>query len=393
MLVTTFLHKVISRALPQVHTKRMAALFDAIEAVVQGAPLSLTSLGRSLTTKAQVKHNIKKVDRLLGNIHLQKERIYFYQWMTRVVLSKEKQPVILVDWSHADDRKKFFILRASLVTAGRSVPLFESAHHCDNEPAFHRKFIRQLQALMPKNCQPIIVTDAGFRRTWFTEVESLGWHYVGRMRNRELFMRPNEKRSFQLRWFYRQATTRATDLGTFEMTKHRFTTRVCLLKKQATGRVHSGRLGKKAKDSRSKQCAKRERDPWLLVTNLPSSWRAKQIAKLYALRMRIEEGFRDLKSVRYGMGFRFQASQSSERINILLLIAAIGLFATYLCGRYVKDQNKHRQYQANTSKETVLSLVSLGRQWLRRRTPISYKNWRKLMEQHFSSMSTCSVLS
>ncbi|WP_252360521.1 hypothetical protein, partial [Escherichia coli] len=37
--------------------------------------LTLTELGRNLPTKARTKHNIKRIDRLLGNRHLHKERL------------------------------------------------------------------------------------------------------------------------------------------------------------------------------------------------------------------------------------------------------------------------------------------------------------------------------
>ena len=46
----------------------------------------------------------------------------------------------------------------------------------------HQAFLRQLQAVLPVGCRPIIVTDAGFRTPWFQQVEALGWDWVGRIR-------------------------------------------------------------------------------------------------------------------------------------------------------------------------------------------------------------------
>jgi hypothetical protein len=53
----------------------------------------------------------------------------------------------------------------------------------------------------------------------------------------------------------------------------------------------------------SKKQARREREPWLLVASLSlHSFTAKQVMKLYQARMQIEEGFRDSKNHRYGLG-------------------------------------------------------------------------------------------
>lgn len=79
----------------------------------------------------------------------------------------------------------------------------------------------------------------------------------------------------------------------------------------AQGPSLPGRLGKRAADSRSKQCAKWARDPWVLVSNLPPHWDARGIVTLYARRMRIEEGFRDLECIRYGMGLQLAIGATS----------------------------------------------------------------------------------
>src|SRR6202043_3611658 len=44
------------------------------------------------------------------------------------------------------------------------------------------KFLKKLKKLLPAECQPIIITDAGFHTPWFEQVWSLGWDYVGRVR-------------------------------------------------------------------------------------------------------------------------------------------------------------------------------------------------------------------
>lgn len=392
MQVAGFLHKSFSRALPQVHSGRMQSLFDAVSAGLAGAPLSLTGLGRCIRSQAKVKHAIKQIDRLLGNPHLQQERLAFYGHMARGIWRRERHPVVLVDWSHADDRKQLFILRASLVNDGRSVALFEAAHDRENCPQFQQQFLQTLFRLVPRHCRPVIITDAGFGRKWFAAVEALNWFYVGRIRNRECFAWPGKEDWRAVTLLYRGAKSKPEELGWMDMTRHRLRVRVVRYQRQPQGRVYHGRLGNRSADSRSKQCAKREREPWLLVSNLAAAWSTKTVVKLYALRMRIEEGFRDLKSIRFGIGLRLQGSRSPARLNVLLLIAAIMAFAIYLCGQHAKTVGMARSYQANTSLGNVLSLFSIGRQWLRRPEQLSGRTWRALEDKMMDAMITAHLL-
>lgn len=68
---------------PNIHKKRVMSLILATKSVLDGADLSLTTLGRNLDTKTGVKHAIKRLDRLLGN--------------SRLISSANPWPVVLVD--------------------------------------------------------------------------------------------------------------------------------------------------------------------------------------------------------------------------------------------------------------------------------------------------------
>ena len=85
-----------------------------------------------------------------------------------------------------DARKRHYLLRASVAVNGRSATVYEEVHTLagKDKRRTHRAFLRQLQAVLPVGCRPIIVTDAGFRTPWFQQVEALGWDWVGRIRNR-----------------------------------------------------------------------------------------------------------------------------------------------------------------------------------------------------------------
>src|SRR2546422_10541469 len=65
------LHKWLRDACPSIHKARLSALVKVVHVLLVGGRLTLTDLGRRLPTSAFVKHNIKFVDRLLGNTQLQ----------------------------------------------------------------------------------------------------------------------------------------------------------------------------------------------------------------------------------------------------------------------------------------------------------------------------------
>ena len=77
------LHRWLKKSCPWIHVARVGVLVKVVEGLLGGGRLALTHLGRSLQSKAYVKHNIKCVDRLLGNEHLHRER--------RVARTLEKQ--------------------------------------------------------------------------------------------------------------------------------------------------------------------------------------------------------------------------------------------------------------------------------------------------------------
>ena len=52
----------------------------ATESLLDGNQLSLTQLGRSITGNVVPKHNIKRINRLLGNLHVVKDKFTIYQW-------------------------------------------------------------------------------------------------------------------------------------------------------------------------------------------------------------------------------------------------------------------------------------------------------------------------
>jgi hypothetical protein len=88
MHAITILHRILSTSFPVIHAKRLASLLAAVEAVVTGSRLTLSDMGRGLTGSVAVKHNIKRIDRLLGNDLLHTEISKLYEALCPAVLER-----------------------------------------------------------------------------------------------------------------------------------------------------------------------------------------------------------------------------------------------------------------------------------------------------------------
>ena len=160
---------------------RRTALFVNVMAALHGEVLTVTHLGRSIRSDAKEKHCIKRADRLLSNRRLQRERQDIHASLTQLLIGMKQRPVIIIDWSDMDECKRHFLLRASAPVEGRSLSLYEEVHTVKSKekPKTHQQFLQTLKSLLPPNCRPILVTDAGFRTPSFKQVEALGWDWVG----------------------------------------------------------------------------------------------------------------------------------------------------------------------------------------------------------------------
>lgn len=367
------------------HKIRRLSLFAAIESTINGASLSVTGLGRNISNRALEKHRIKRVDRLCSNAHLQKEILPIYAQMCASLIGKTKHPIIHVDWSDMDDRKQHFLIRASLAAQGRSLTLFEEIHPLNRKekPKTHRLFMERLKAMLPEDCKPIIVTDAGFRIPWFELVESLDWDFVGRVRNKTYCKKKRGTSWFPIKQLYQSATLRAKDLGLYlQGMKKSFEARMIIIWRKPKGRKDKTANGKRARRSKkSRACAAREKEPWLLATSLPQTrGLSKKVVKIYATRMQIEESFRDLKT---GLNMNACGSRNSPRLQVLLLIALVAQYLLFLLGLAVKSAKKHRRYQANSVKNrNVLSNQFIGlRAYKDKQLRLLKKHWEAAINE------------
>jgi hypothetical protein len=155
-----------------------------VESALNQNALTVTSIGRGIAGDAYEKHSIKRCDRLLSNEHLYRETTNIYGRICKQWVSNSSRPVILVDWSYLDDCSNAFLISAMLVCDGRPITLYSQTHPLatKEQPDTHQHFLETFKKLLPDNCHPIIIADAGFKVPWHELVLSLGWDYVGRVR-------------------------------------------------------------------------------------------------------------------------------------------------------------------------------------------------------------------
>lgn len=238
------------------------------------------------------------------------------------------------------------------------------------------RFLQQLRTLLPPGCCPILVTDAGFRAPWFRAVTTMGWRWVGRLRNRT-HVKPVDVRDEPGEWLpcktlHALALTEPRDLGLMHIVEsHPWVSRLIVHRKPARGRKDRNRFGDTARNSNSRKSAQREREPWLLATSPElQDLSARQLVAIYAQRMQIESSFRDLKSHRYGQGFEDSLTRKGPRIEILLLLNALAAFASWLVGLACEATGVATWLSPNRSSHRQYSIVRIGREALVRRWPL-----------------------
>jgi len=365
MRVASIVREVCASCRSKIHAVRFRALVAVVEAVVQVGRLSLSALGRGIAGPAAPKHGIKRVDRLLRNRHLWAERWLIFDSMIWCILrggawrrhrAIRSRPVILVDWTQAVGDQR--VLVAAVPIGGRALTLYFEVHpeRRLGSTKVQTRFLRALRDLLPPGCRPVIVTDAGFHGPFFRDVQRLGWDFVGRLRGTAKARPVGGGAAISKDEFYAQASLLPRALGSFDLYTSSQSVRANLV--LVRSRRKPGRKLPPPTSKDEKEFRKAARDPWLLTTSLDHD--AAAVVALYAMRMQIEETFRDAKNHRFGWALRHVKTDSIERMTILLLITCLATIAVTLIGHAAERAGYHRSYQANTLARRVLSFFVLG---------------------------------
>jgi hypothetical protein len=392
MHAAKLLHTLLDKSCESIDKRLSSTLFESVEALTRCKQLSIVSIGRSLNRSALVKHNIKRIDRLFGNKSLHKKNIIFYRGISHQVLKNNLNPLIVIDWSGLTPCGAYHFLSASVTVKGRTLTLYDQAYPLDEcyKNKTHQVFLKMLKSLLPDDCKPIIVTDAGFRNTWFKLVKHMGWDFVGRVRNTTHYRKEESNIWSPIKELYQKAAYKASYIGEAVLAKcNPLSCHFYLSKQRKKYRVKRNLIGKKVQCSASKRHEKRENEPWLIVSSLSvENVSANDIMLIYKKRMQIEESFRDLKNTRYGLGLRHCRSYQTDRLNVALLVATLAMLALWLFGTAAKLRKLHYTFQTNTIKNRdVLSCMFVGWQVLLR-NEIKFKKNEMVLALHSITLAT-----
>jgi len=357
MHATKLLHNRLQQSAPEIHQTRLNAFIAAVHSATNGASLTITSLGRGLQGATRDKHKIKRIDRLIGNPHLYQDRNAIYRALTKLAVSKVKTPMIVIDWSPLCGDLSHQLLRAAIPVGGRALTLYEEVHpvgKLGNRIVQHQ-FIDHLAAILPTNSNPIIVGDSGFRTPFYRYIEDrYGWHWIGRVRGRD-FMRPTEQEDswVSVKTLFSQAKQRATFLGEVDWVRnHPMQALAVTVRNRKKGRHNMTIRGNQSRSRHNAVNAKRNGEPWVIVYSMSlQSYSHHQILNLYKKRMQIELGFRDTKSIAYGLGLCQRRCVSLKRRAILCLIAACATWLLWCIGEIAKTQSLVHHVRPNSSSK------------------------------------------
>jgi hypothetical protein len=267
--ITNILRRQFNGDLQGIHGARTGLVFTATSALLRAGKISLTSIGRTIAVETTQKHGIKRVDRLLGNQRLWEERREFYKAIARRLIPEASRPVIVVDWTSLTTT--MWTLTAAISFEGRALVIYSESHPISRylKTAVHRAFLRSLRDVLPSQCVPIVVTDAGFRSPWMKEVVALGWDYVCRLRGLNRLRKLGTTGWRPLRSFFLNVTRHEKDFGAYQVGRRiRHTTRIVGYRKRGSwmrlGAQWREKWGEQGKGRTTKQ-KRAAKEPWILA--------------------------------------------------------------------------------------------------------------------------------
>ncbi len=361
-IVQNFVHKHLSL----IHAARRQLLCAAVCAVMGGHLLSLSRLARALMGQSNQKAALKRVDRLMGNQRIAQEARVVGAALLRSLCRSAQPLVIAVDWSEVAPDGAFVELRAvaTCMGMGRGLTIYQQVYPEKKlgNGRVERALLKTLHEWVPAGVPVIIITDAGFRRPWFIQVERLGWSWVGRIRAGVCVSRDDTHWEQASAWFAKATGKDCRWRDCWLTREFRFACDIVLYRRRAVGGKRYGRAGHGSTPKARREAKASAREPWLL-SHSPQlrTLRADEIVALYGLRMQIEENFRDSKSTQLGMGLEVSQSRSAPRLHALLLIGTLAAFLLWHVGQLAEAEGLHLRFKATNRVARELSIITLAK--------------------------------
>jgi hypothetical protein len=322
--------------------KTCAAIVIALCQAVQASSFAIAGQ-LSCLTEVQFGSALTRLYRFLRNERF--DNWLLTEQLLKLLAQPDKSLLLALDWTKWQDR--FSVLTASVCVGTRSVPVAVSACHKRHlarsqnlwEETFLRLVVDRLRAV---GVEALWLCDRGFHRVkWLEKLLEMKQQFIVRLQR--------------------------------DVTVH-FQEESCLLTALAItegqrvdlGFVHL-RADKLVRVRVIGVWAKGAKEAWWLATNLQN--RVSKVVALYDRRMGIEEQFRDVKGVRFGVKLKWTCFTKAEFVERMYLLVGIALVLWTSVGRAVEESQPKVRLMSKT-KGARLSLARIG----------SYY-WQKLSKQ------------
>jgi len=322
------------------HVKRVQSLADATTGVLQGARLAVGAVGRALAVAKDLdpKHAIKQVDRFFSNTGVDVWHL-FANWVPYVVGSRP-EIVVALDWTDYDQDDQSTIALHLVTKHGRATPLMWKtvlkSELKDRRNEHEDALLERFREVLPTTVKVTVLADRGFGDQALYELlkDQLGFDFIVRFRG-------------VVKVADEQGVTKSAHEWVPESGRPR------LLRK--------ARVTKTRREVAAVVCVKAPgmKEPWCLASSHDEKTAA-DIVKLYGKRFTIEESFRDLKNLRFGMGLTDTRVSSTARRDRILLVGAIAASLITLLGAAGEACGLDMRMKANTVKTRTHSLLNQG---------------------------------
>ncbi len=365
MLANELLYDHLEAYCPEIHENRLQAVLDVATGLQNSQNLSITEMGRNLQSGTEIKHRIKKVDRLVGNKKLYQELEDIYAGLSQYVFKyivEDKYTPIVVDLCFLKDDHDIQMLSAEIASQGRTLPVYREVFEKGNLKGREESFLSNLYECIPRGRDVLIIMDAGFGDDWFKAIELKGWYWLVRARSGKHVKLSETSEWQEVSELFDKISTRAKSYDRAYITKNQ--NRPCRVITKRGSETSKRKKPKKLPrnyNSANGGYKRLSKEPWILATNLPETYNVTQIVNAYKKRMQIEESFRDVKSIRYGLGARAIQTRCIYRWSICMLLAAIAQIMLWIIGVIGHSKGFQSKFQANTVKDKkVFSYFYLG---------------------------------
>lgn len=325
----------------ELHVKRVKSLSNATVGVIESGTLAIRKIGHGLALAHQLKwkHAIKQVDRLIGNPAVDPWELAS-KWVP-FVIGNRTEVVVALDWTDFDADGQSTIALSLVTGHGRASPLLWKTvgkkQLAKRRNEFEDDVLQRLKDTIPATVSKVtVLADRGFGDSKLYEAlkEQWGFNFVIRFRGVVKVTDENGETRPAKDWV--APNGRARLLRNAMVTGNEVPVPGVVLVK-----------------------AKGMKEPWCLAIGDGTLSAADAVA-LYSKRFTIEESFRDIKDLRFGMGLSMTRVSTPERRDRLLLVSALAISLLTLLGEAGEAADLERHYKANTVKTRSFSLFRQG---------------------------------